>query len=122
MKKQYTSEDKRVQLITSDTTYNYSIYLDLDPVPVGEAYFGDLDLEPIISFPEGVVLVIEDIQLILKTVHEANEDINVKDRHLQTLKYYQSWRVGDETKRQPAPNVLSDAMQWAIEKLENDDI
>ena len=117
MKKKYTSEDGSVEFFTRNLDFNHIIYVLGDIV-------GDISFraEPTISFDESFIFIPETLQKILNLAYKAKEDINVKDRHLQTLKDYQSWRVGDETKQMPASEVLSEAMQWAIEKLENDDI
>lgn len=117
MKKQYTSEDGSVEFFTRNLDCNHNIYVDGDIV-------GDVSLrgKPAISFDESFIFRPETLQKILKLTYKAREDINAKDRHLQTLKDYQSWRVGNDDVNMPVPKVLSDAMQWAIEKLENDDI
>jgi len=119
MKNQYTSENGRVELFTPDIQFNHSIYLDNDII--GAVSF-PINTNPMMSFEEGWILDVKDVQLILKTVYEANEDINVKDRHLQTLKNYNLWRRGDDDKSIPTSGEMTSAVEWAIEKIENNDI
>jgi len=119
MKNKYTSEDGRIELSFIRIRHNYNIYVDGDLV--GEVSVS-LNKNLAISFNESFAFAPGTLQLIIETINKVQRDINVKQKHLQTLKEYNLWRQGDDNKSMPTPSDITSAMQWAIEKIENDDI